>query len=57
MPSDERMAVMKRRISRLRSYLDMPFATPTANHLWQDRLKFQLGFYERLRAQEAASHI
>ena len=48
---------MKRRISRLRSYLDMPFATPTANHLWQDRLKFQLGFYERLRAQEAASHI
>jgi uncharacterized protein len=48
---EEQRAHVESRITELRRFLDIEFATETAQRLWRERLEYYIGFYERLRSQ------
>ena len=48
--ADKRVTV-KTMIEKLNSYKDMPLGTAAAKQLWQQRLAYYLGFYEKLKDQ------
>ena len=51
MPFEEKRAYVEKRLAGLRRLTELPFATRTAEELWQQRLSFHLAFFERLAGQ------
>ena len=47
----EQIAWIEERLPRLKQYTAMEFAAPTATKLWQERVAFQVCYYERLLRQ------
>lgn len=47
----EKRETVTERLERLRKLRDLKLATKTAEFLWQERLDFQIAFYERLAQQ------
>lgn len=55
MSFDKRQETVAATIERLTRYKDMKLGTPTAKDLWNQRLDYYIGFYEKLNAQLANS--
>jgi len=51
MPLDEKVRQVNSIIEKLTRYKEMKLGTETAKTLWIERLDYQLGFYEKLKAQ------
>jgi len=51
MPLAEKQDRVNSMIDKLTRYKDMKLGTETAKKLWIERLDYQLGFYDRLKAQ------
>ena len=49
-PAAQREHVEKR-LAELRRFIDIEFATATAQKLWRERISYYIGFYEKLLAQ------
>lgn len=47
----EIVEICNERTDRLKEFRSLPFATKTATDLWQERIDFQLSYYERLKKQ------
>lgn len=47
----DQKATVEKRLDRLEKLRGMPFGTPTATLMWQDRIDFQIAFYRRLQQQ------
>ena len=48
---EEKQDHIENSISRLQNYIEMPMGTKTAEELWQSRISFYIGFYEKLAEQ------
>ena len=55
MPLEEKQNHVNSIIDKLSRYKEMKLGTETAKKLWIERLDYQLGFYDRLKAQLCAS--
>ena len=51
MSMEEKSEYLEKRLSRLRELKKVPFGTKTADALWQDRLDFNILFFQRLAEQ------
>lgn len=51
MPLGEKQGYVNSMMEKLTRYKDMKLGTATAKKLWLHRLDYQLGFYEKLKAQ------
>ena len=51
MPLEEKQDRVNSIIDKLTRYKDLKLGTETAKKLWIERLDYQLGFYDRLKAQ------
>ncbi|MBO4500994.1 MAG: HD domain-containing protein [Clostridia bacterium] len=51
MTYDEKLAYVQKKLARLRGLKETPMATPSAQELWDGRLGFYIGFYEKLTDQ------
>lgn len=54
MTEAEQHAFLADKRARLEKHRSMPLATETATRLWQERIDYQIGFYDRMIAQFAA---
>jgi len=57
MTEAEQYAFLNDKRSRLGQHRSMPLATPTATKLWQERIDYQIGFYDRMIAQFASERL
>ena len=48
---EEKRETVGSTLNRLRELKDVRFGTPTAQRLWEQRLDFNIVFYEKLQAQ------
>jgi putative nucleotidyltransferase with HDIG domain len=48
---EEKLAYLEKVIQKLKKYLELDFATPTATELWKEKIAFQIEFHERLKKQ------
>ncbi len=48
---EEKIALTQKALKRRQELRDMPLGTKTAEHLWQERLDFNILFYEKLLKQ------
>lgn len=51
MTLDEQIEAVKKVTNRLNELIIFEMATETAKSLWQDKIKYQIGFYKRLHKQ------
>lgn len=51
LPYEEKRALVERRLSRLRELRSLEMATQSARALWNERISFQIEFYEKLASQ------
>jgi len=51
LPLLEQKTHVIKRLDRLKQLREMPFGTATATRLWQDKIDFQIEFYNRLKLQ------
>ncbi len=51
MKFSEKREYVGKRLKRLRELIELPLGTQTAQALWQDRLSFQIAFFQRLYGQ------
>ena len=57
MPLAQKQSQVDSIIDKLTRYKDMKLGTETAKKLWIERLDYQLGFYDRLKAQLDSSSV
>ena len=57
MPLEEKQDRVNSIIDKLTRYKDLKLGTETAKKLWIERLDYQLGFYDRLKAQLDSSSV
>jgi putative nucleotidyltransferase with HDIG domain len=57
LPILEQKALVEKRLERLKQLREMPFGTVTATKLWQDKIDYQIEFYNRLKLQVENSFI
>ena len=57
LPLTERLEWLKGLLPRLEQLKQMQFGTPTATMLWQEKVDYQIGFFQRLLTQMEAGSL
>ncbi|MBQ2899772.1 MAG: hypothetical protein IJE28_08505, partial [Oscillospiraceae bacterium] len=57
MTLSEKSEHVSRVLERLEKYKNLDFATKTSKEMWLEKLEYQIGFYEKLRAQIENSEL